>query len=49
MAGAEKGIRINFADYQKAVDRIQNASGFQPAGGVTSNPFGVQVTTQPEP
>jgi len=49
VAGTEKGIRINFADYQKAVDRISNASSFVPAGGVAQNPFGVQVTLQPQP
>ena len=45
--GAEKEVRINFDNYNKAVQRIQQAATFQPTGGVTNNPFATQVVLQP--
>ena len=37
--GSEPGVRINFDNYNKAADRIQQAATFQPTGGITNNPF----------
>lgn len=46
IAGHEKQVRINFDAYNKAVDRIQQTATFQPTGGITKNPFAVQVVLQ---
>ena len=35
----KKGVRINFEEYNKAVNRIQAAKTFQPSGGIDTNPF----------
>lgn len=35
----EKGVRINFDDYDKIVQRIEAAQNFEPTGGITKNPF----------
>jgi hypothetical protein len=50
-----KGVRINFADYDKVVNRIQSASEFKPSGGTgrslfnpkSSNPELSPATTTP--
>lgn len=49
VAGLEKGVRINFDNYDKATQRIQQAATFQPTGGITKNPFEAQVVQQPTP
>ena len=46
-AGSEKEVRINFDNYDKVANRIQQAAAFQPTGGVTKNPFATQVVLQP--
>jgi hypothetical protein len=47
VASHEKQVRINFENYKLVVDRIQQAATFQPTGGITKNPFAVQVVIQP--
>lgn len=39
---SSKGVRVDFADYEAAVKRIQNAKSFQVAGRVAKNPFGTK-------
>ena len=39
VTGGEKGVRINFENYNKVVDRIEHSDSFQPTGGITVNPF----------
>ena len=36
---AEKGVRINFENYNDIVTRINKAPDFEPTGGITNNPF----------
>lgn len=43
LVGVEKGIRINFENYNQVVDRIQQASIFRPTDGITKNPFAVPL------
>lgn len=47
VVGIEKDVRINFSNYNLAVEKIQQAAAFQPTGGITKNPFIVQVTPLP--
>ena len=35
----EKGVRINFDNYNQALLKIQRADTFEPTGGVSRNPF----------
>ncbi len=35
----EKGVRINFEDYGKAVNRIQEGKGYQPKIDIITSPF----------
>jgi len=35
----EKGVRINFDNYNEVVKRIEQAPDFQPMGGITKDPF----------
>jgi|GEM_PF-2354581 hypothetical protein len=37
-------VRINFDNYNKAVERIQQAAVFEPTGGITNNPFNPSQT-----
>lgn len=37
---AQRGVRINFADYDKVAHRIEAAKTFTPSGGIYNNPFG---------
>ena len=39
---SSKSVRVDFADYDAAVKRIQNAKSFQVAGRVVKNPFGTK-------
>ena len=39
ISSPKKGVRINFEEYNKAVNRIQAAKTFQPSGGIDTNPF----------
>ena len=36
---SQKGVRINFENYNQVVGRIQQADSFVPTGGITKNPF----------
>lgn len=47
VAGVEKGIRINFDNYNAVVGRINQASAFTPSGGISKNPFAVQSVAGP--
>lgn len=35
-----KGVRVNFADYQKDIDHIRGAGTFVPNNQIDKNPFG---------
>lgn len=37
----DKGVRINFDNYDQIAKRIQQSDSFQPTGGITKNPFGI--------
>lgn len=37
----QRGVRINFSDYDKVVQKIQGAQSFIPSDGVAKNPFGI--------
>lgn len=39
---SEKGVRINFDNYDQVVKRIDDSATFRPTGGVGQNPFGVK-------
>ncbi len=41
-AVSSKGVRINFADYDTALERIKNADKFQATNRVSKNPFGAK-------
>ncbi len=43
-ASKEKGVRINFDDYNRIVQRIQEAQYFQPTGGIAADPFTSSAT-----
>ena len=37
---SKRGVRINFENYDKVIDRIQNGQIFVPSHTITKNPFG---------
>ena len=39
---SDKGVRINFKNYNLVVDRIEHSDSFEPTGGITKNPFYTQ-------
>ncbi len=39
VVNAAKGVRVNFSDYDKVVNRINSAGSFRPSEGFTRNPF----------
>jgi hypothetical protein len=47
VGGSVREVRINFDNYNQAINRIQQAANYVPTGGVTKNPFAVQVVLQP--
>lgn len=47
VVGSTREVRINFDNYNQAVNRIQQAATFVPTGEVAKNPFAVQVVLQP--
>ncbi len=47
VVGSVREVRINFDNYNQAINRIQQAANYVPTGGVTKNPFAVQVVLQP--
>lgn len=42
----DKGVRINFEEYEKALKRIKDTENFVPTDSVLKDPFVTQITGQ---